>query len=202
MASSNKRPKTESSAPATPSAMIPSYLRARFSDKGSALRDQPSSRRRQLFSEGEEPAVAASSSSASSPVKPKKLAMGKNGAARPKGKAQGGSNKSSGVGSGLIKVSEEAEGDEDVNLSREQRRSQSLSAKHPQPGKISSLLPVSCCTRIWGHPCRPSSPCFVCALRFLAMLSCYAPCTPPPLDSIPALPTPLTIPADVPRRSA
>jgi len=137
MASSNKRPKTESSAPATPSAMIPSYLRARFSDKGSALRDQPSSRRRQLFSEGEEPAVAASSSSASSPVKPKKLAMGKKGAARPKGKAQGGSNKSSGVGSGLMKVSEEAEGDEDVNLSREQRRSQSLSAKHPQPGKFS-----------------------------------------------------------------
>lgn len=128
-ASSNKRPKTDVSAPATPSAMIPSYLRARFGDKGSALRDQPSSRRRQLMGEGDEPAAATASASASSPVKPKKLAMSKAkpmGTVRAKPKAKGGSNKSSGGGGGgVAKVADDAEDAEsDMTLSREQRRSE------------------------------------------------------------------------------
>lgn len=65
-----KRRRTERKPPPPPSssgAMIPSYLRARFSDRGSSLRDQPSSRRALPLEDG----ILASLPAAPSPLKPK-----------------------------------------------------------------------------------------------------------------------------------
>ena len=86
----SKRQRVEDSATSTPSAMIPSYLRSRFGDKGSALKDQPSSRRRlEMMGEGDQPLMGLL------PTSPTKPSQGKGGSAKtagsskPKGKGVG-----------------------------------------------------------------------------------------------------------------